>query len=84
MLGERRIQVPFLVVDDLKVPVLLGSLSIHQHVRSLLPPERLIVLWDDIDEKSSKTLPFVENAGKVKKNHYFLRSANNFIVQAMK
>jgi hypothetical protein len=59
MLGERLIQVPFLVVDDLTVPVLLGSLFSHQHVRALLPPERLIVVWDGIDEEASTTLSFV-------------------------
>ena len=70
-------------MDNLTVPILLGSLFISHYVKALLPPERIIVLWNGVDEGSAVTMSLAEDAGKALKQSYMLRSTQDFVVLAM-
>jgi hypothetical protein len=67
----------------LTVPILLGSLFISQYVKALLPPERIIVLWNGVDEDSAVTMSLAEDVGKALKKSYMVRSTQDFVVPAM-
>jgi hypothetical protein len=52
-------------------------------VKALLPPERIIVLWNGVDEDSAVTMSLAEDAGKGLTRSYMVRSNQDFVVPAM-
>jgi hypothetical protein len=61
-------------VDNFTVPITLGSLFITQHVKALLPPERIIVIWNGVDEKSAVPMALTEETDKPFTKSYMMHS----------